>query len=345
MRYLFGPVPSRRLGQSLGIDPIPLKTCNWNCVYCQLGRSVPMTNERRAYYPREAILEEVRATLANPELAAIDWITFVGSGEPTLHSDLGWLIRQVKALTAIPVAVCTNGALLYQAEVREALLAADAVMPTVSAGTPELHWHIHRPYPGLTFERHLEGLLAFRQAYGGKLWPEVMLLRGLNDNEPALQAIAAVLERIQPDWIHLALPTRPPAETWVQPADEAGVKRARAILGMRLQARLSVLWPTGAAPDLSGHDDVADAILDIIARHPVSQADLLRALAGMAPEALEACLEQLRASGRAQVVARHGTLFWSAGPAAYPSERQSEAVSPQRLRGRLRYHRLPDREQ
>ncbi|MDX1613205.1 MAG: radical SAM protein [Candidatus Promineifilaceae bacterium] len=135
MRYLFGPLPSRRLGQSLGIDPVPLKTCNWNCSYCQLGRSVPMSNGRRSYYPREAILGELQASLASSDLPSVDWITFVGSGEPTLHSDLGWLIREVKASTTIPVSVCTNGSLLYLTEVREALQAADAVMPTVAAGT------------------------------------------------------------------------------------------------------------------------------------------------------------------------------------------------------------------
>lgn len=113
MRYVYGPVPSRRLGQSLGIDTIPWKTCNWNCVYCQLGRTIPLTNERREYFPREEILGEVREALASHAPGVIDWVTFVGSGEPTLHSGIGWLIRQVKAASDKPVAVITNGALLY----------------------------------------------------------------------------------------------------------------------------------------------------------------------------------------------------------------------------------------
>ena len=150
MAYVFGPVPSRRLGQSLGVDTIPLKTCNWNCVYCQLGRSEPLINERREYVPREIIMAEVKETLQNHRPGEIDWVTFVGSGEPTLHSGIGWLIRQVKAFTDIPVAVITNGSLLYLPAVREELAPADAVLPTLDAGSAQLYRQINRPYPALT---------------------------------------------------------------------------------------------------------------------------------------------------------------------------------------------------
>jgi wyosine [tRNA(Phe)-imidazoG37] synthetase (radical SAM superfamily) len=118
MKYVFGPVPSRRLGQSLGIDPVPLKTCNWNCVYCQLGRSRPMVNERLDYFPPEDILAEVKKALIAHKPGEIDWVTFVGSGETTLHASIGWLIREVKVLTPLPVAVITNGALLYLPKMR-----------------------------------------------------------------------------------------------------------------------------------------------------------------------------------------------------------------------------------
>ncbi|MDX1613204.1 MAG: hypothetical protein R3300_02775 [Candidatus Promineifilaceae bacterium] len=168
-----------------------------------------------------------------------------------------------------------------------------------------------------------------------------MLIAGLNDNESELRAIAASLERMQPDWIHLALPLRPPAETWVTLPDETAIQCARQMLG----EGVSVLWPEGGAPDLSGHADVTDAVLDIIVRHPVSQDDLLRALAALAPEEVEAALQKLRASGQAQLVKRHGTLFWRAGPAACPTPSRSQAVSPERLRRRLRYHRLPENPQ
>jgi len=226
MAYVFGPVPSRRLGQSLGVDTIPLKTCNWNCVYCQLGRSEPLIDERRDYIPREIIMAEVEEALRSHRPGEIDWVTFVGSGEPTLHSGLGWLIRQVKTLTEIPVAVITNGSLLYLPAVREELAPADAVLPTLDAGSAWLYRQINRPYPALTFERLVDGLKAFRQTYRGKLWIEVMLVKGLNDGEQALRDLAAVLREIGPDEVHVLLPDRPPAETWVQPTDEEGLLRA-----------------------------------------------------------------------------------------------------------------------
>ena len=158
MKYVYGPVPSRRLGQSLGIDPVPLKTCNWNCVYCQLGRSRPVVNERKDYFPPDEILAEVDRTLGAHRPGEIDWVTFVGSGEPLLHARLGWMIRQVKARTEIPVAVITNGSLLHRPDVREELATADAVLPSLDAGNADLYRCINRPHPQITFERLVEGI-------------------------------------------------------------------------------------------------------------------------------------------------------------------------------------------
>src|SRR4030042_2371613 len=176
MKYVFGPVPSRRLGQSLGIDPVPLKTCNWNCVYCQLGRTIPLKNVRGEFFPREDILTEVKQALASHKLGEIDWVTFVGSGETTLHTGLGWLVRQVKLLTDIPVAIITNGSLLYLPEVRREISSADAVLPSLDAGNIKLYRRINRPHPEIRFTRLVDGLVAFREEYQGKLWIEVMLV-------------------------------------------------------------------------------------------------------------------------------------------------------------------------
>ncbi len=313
-RYVFGPVPSRRLGQSLGIDTIPLKTCNWNCVYCQLGRSKPLVHERKEYVPREAVVEELRAVLASHRPQDIDWVTFVGSGEPTLHSGIGWLIRETKKLTDKPVAVITNGSLLYLPEVRAELAPVDAVMPTLDAGTPDLYRKINRPWPELTFQRLVQGLRAFRAEYEGNLWIEVMLIKGMNDSEEALQALARVLRTIAPDQVHILLPDRPPAEVWVQPADEEAVLRAMAILGDVAQ----VLHPREGVFDLSGFENPLDAIVAIITRHPMREDQIRRALAGRAPDQVDAALAELQQSGRAQVVERYGVRFWSAAPAHYP---------------------------
>lgn len=307
MKCVFGPVPSRRLGQSLGIDPIPFKTCNWNCVYCQLGRSAPMTNERRDYVPPDDIIAQVKEALAVHRPGEIDWVTFVGSGEPTLHTGLGKMIRQVKAMTDIPVAVITNGSLLYRPEVREELAAADALLPTLDAGTESLYRKINRPWPDLSFERLVDGMIAFRREFSGKMWIEVMLIKGVNDTETALKDLAAVLRRIGPDEVHINLPIRPPAEPWVTPADEEGLALASALLG----GIASVMVPAEGPFDLSGYDNVVDAVVGVITRHPMHEDDLIKTLDRWTPGQVEQALAELAASGRAQVVARYGRRFWS----------------------------------
>ncbi len=163
MNLVYGPVPSRRLGQSLGVDPISFKTCNYNCVYCQLDRTRPVTNERWDFFSPEAILAQVRRALEDREPAEIDYVTFVGQGEPTLCASLGWLIRQVKQLTEVPVVVITNGALLYRADVRDELIAADAVMPTLDAADQETFRRINRPWPKLRIEEIVAGMTTFRE--------------------------------------------------------------------------------------------------------------------------------------------------------------------------------------
>ena len=313
MDYVFGPVPSRRLGRSLGIDPIALKTCNWNCVYCQLGRTAPLTGERGNYTPAGQIVEEVHRALETHWSGEVDWVTFVGSGEPTLHESLGWMIRQVKALTSTPVAVITNGSLLYRPEVREELSVADAVLPSLDAGTDSLYRAINRPHPTFTFDRLVDGLAEFRHGYTGKLWIEVMLVKQLNDNEAALKDLAAVLSRIEPDEVHISLPLRPPAEPWVEPADLDGLARASSILGTIAR----VLPPIPEGVDLSASEDLVDAVISVISRHPMGEEELVRTLEQWKPADVREILSRLGVSGRAQVVTRFGRRFWSASGARY----------------------------
>lgn len=316
MEHVFGPVPSRRLGRSLGIDPIPLKTCNWNCIYCQLGRTSPPSRERGDFgVSAEDVVAEVRAFFAAHGPDAADWVTFVGSGEPTLHRHLGWMIREVKALTTLPVAVITNGSLLWDPRVRAALAAADAVMPTVSAGTERLYLRIHRPAHGLTFERFVEGLVAFRQAYEGRLWAEVMLLDGLNDGDDALAALAALLRRVAPDEIQIVLPTRPPSVADVAPACPAAVRRAARVLG----DVAPVVVPTETPA--TGADDGAldDRLVGVVRRHPMTEEELARAMGVEDPAVLREALTRLRGEDRVQRVERCGRAYWTAAEARFGS--------------------------
>lgn len=314
MQYVYGPIPSRRLGRSLGVDPIPLKTCNWNCIYCQLGRSTPLTNERREYIPREAILAEIQETLAHHS-SEIDYISFVGSGEPTLHSGLGWLIRAVKAITTIPVAVITNGVLLHRADVRQELLAADVVMPTVSAGTAELYRRIHRPHPDAGFEQLIDGLCAFRAEYTGQLWVEVMLIRNVNDSEIALRDLERVLRRIQPDQVHIVLPDRPPAEPWVQPADSEGLLRAEALLGPVAH----IVHPFSNGVHASDYASPDEAIVSIVTRHPMSLAQLIATLNAWTDDEVSDALARLEQAGAIRPVERLGVRFWAAAASVFPA--------------------------
>jgi wyosine [tRNA(Phe)-imidazoG37] synthetase (radical SAM superfamily) len=313
MRHVYGPVPSRRLGRSLGIDPVPPKTCNWNCVYCQLGRTTPLSNERQELAPVEAVLDEVRTALTACA-GGIDWVTFVGSGEPTLHASLGRMIRRTREMASVPIAVITNGALLYRDDVRRELSAADAVMPSLDAGSEELHRALNRPYPGLTLARHVEGLVAFRKSFSGRLWVEVMLVAGVNDTEPALRDLAAALRRIEPDEVHINVPSRPPAETWVRASDPHALERARSILG--IEAR--VVLPVAGDFELDTDSPVTDAVLEVITRHPMSEPELVAALSRhWAPDDVARALGELAADARAQVVVRRGQRFWSAAQYRY----------------------------
>ncbi|MBL7183402.1 MAG: radical SAM protein [Anaerolineae bacterium] len=306
MNYVYGPVPSRRLGQSLGVDPIPFKTCNYNCVYCQLGRTTPLTNERRDFFPREGILAQVRDALERHQPGQIDYVTFIGQGEPTLCASLGWLIRQVKALTDIPVAVLTNGALLFQAEVREELAAADVVMPTLDAANQEAFRQINRPWPRFRIAEIIEGMAAFQRMFKGQLWMEVMLVKGLNDDEVTLLGIRDALARIRPDRVQINVPIRPPAEPWVEIPDDGAVERVTAILGEATE----VVAPYEGHFDLSGFADVAEAILAIIRRHPMRQRRLVETLDGWAPGEVEETLARLESSGQAQKHVYRSEIFW-----------------------------------
>ncbi len=203
---VYGPVPSRRLGLSLGVDLVPLKTCTYDCLYCQLGPTRTKTLERRRFFPVDLVLEEARLGLAR---CRPDFVTVAGSGEPTLESRLGDVLEGLKRLSDVPVALLTNGSLFSDGEVRRAAALADVVLPSLDAGDEELFREVNRPARGLALSDVIEGLRCFRGLYRGQIWLEVMILAGISDEARRVAAIAAAATTIRPDRIQLNTPVRP----------------------------------------------------------------------------------------------------------------------------------------
>lgn len=268
MKYIFGPVPSRRLGQSLGVDPIPSKTCNYQCIYCQLGKTTNFTNERKNYYPKTEIIDEIKQVVAENQIN-FDYLTFVGSGEPTLYKDLGELIESAKIFTAKPLCVITNGSLLYKREVRSDLCNADVVLPTLDAGDEKAFRLINRPHPEIEFNKFIEGFIKFRKIFKGKFWVEIMLVRNVNDSEQALYKIKEKLDLIQPDRIDINVPIRPPAENWVQIPDKSIFKRLNNIFG----EYKNINFPEKGV--FTYHStNFEQELLSIIERHPMREKNI-----------------------------------------------------------------------
>lgn len=211
-KYLFGPVLSRRLGLSMGVDLLAYKTCNLDCIYCELGETACLTCRRDRFVPPERVIKEIAGTEQG-----YDYLTFAGSGEPTLSSDLGQIIRSAKKIIDLPVAVITNSTLLDNEKVREEVSHADVVLPSLDAATPEIFERINRPAPGIKIEEIISGLKKFRSEFGGEIWLEVMLVKDVNDDQ--VQRIADAIESISPDRVQLNTVIRPPAEP-VLPLDQ-----------------------------------------------------------------------------------------------------------------------------
>ena len=317
MKHVFGPVPSRRLGRSLGVDPVPLKTCNYSCVYCQLGRTRPLTSKRKAFFGVSAMFAEIATALDHQKSDSIDWITFVGSGETTLFSRLGSLIRFVKSIADVPVAVITNGSLLHLPEVRDELAVADAVLTSLDAGTEALHNRINRPHPDFTFDRCTKGLIEFRHEYDGRLWIEVMLLGGINESPRALGDIASILESVEPDGIHVSTPSRPPAEPWVEIPGRDVLQRAEAIFG----GIARVLQPITVEVGNHVEEELADAILTVVSRHPMQEIEIVQTLAHWAPGQVHDALTNLAFQAKIKVIERYGKRFWCSTATLFPDQR------------------------
>jgi len=267
---VFGPVPSRRLGRSLGINNIPPKICSYSCVYCQLGRTLRMEIERRAFYEPEELIRAVRERVKELREGGerIDYLTFVPDGEPTLDSNLGEEIAALKDL-GIPVAVISNASLITREDVREELSRADWVSLKVDAATEAVWKRVNRPHKALSLEEIQKGILEFARNFRGTLATETMLVSEVNDAPEEIAAVAGFLAEVKPDIAYISIPTRPPAEPWVEPPAEAALVRAYAIFAEHLPRVELLIGYEGDAFATSG-DAVAD-LLSITAVHPMRE--------------------------------------------------------------------------
>jgi wyosine [tRNA(Phe)-imidazoG37] synthetase (radical SAM superfamily) len=230
-KYTFGPVPSRRLGLSLGVDIIPNKLCSLDCVYCEVGVTDMRGIARKEYLPANEILAEVKEIIA--EYPNLDHVTISGSGEPTLNLKIGDIIRGIKQMTNVPVVVLTNGTLLNLPEVRRDLMDADIVSPSLDAVSAEVFEKIDRPNPKLRMKTIIDGIKAFRQEYKGRMWIEIFFVKGMNDQDEEVFKMKHVLDEIKPEKIHLNTVIRPPAYSIAQPVGEDRLKEIQKILGDR----------------------------------------------------------------------------------------------------------------
>ncbi len=277
LKYVYGPVPSRRLGSSLGVNLTPFKTCSYSCVYCQLGPTTCKTVERRSFFPKSEVAEEIERVLERAEGAEVDYLTFAGEGEPTLNSDLGWIAEKARSAiestsSKAKVAVITNSSLLWRKDVREDLMSADACLPSLDAASESAFRRVNRPHRSLALERILEGLAEFGDEYEGEVMLEVMLVKGYNDSEEELEKIASAVSELRVDRLHVLTPVRPPASN-VEPADAEAIMLAVELFE-RAGVKTSVIdFPECGEFDFGAFSSVEEAVR-IMSRHPMREEQL-----------------------------------------------------------------------
>lgn len=313
--FVFGPVPSRRLGQSLGVNNIPApKQCTYDCIYCQVGPTWQRSVERRAFYEPEAIARAVERKLAECRQtgAPVDYVTFVPDGEPTLDANLGRAIELVRPL-GCKIAVISNGTLIDREDVRSELARADWASLKVDAVDEEVWRAVNRPHPALDLESMLEGMRAFARDFTGTLTTETLLVRGINDDDDLVTAVADFLAELQPSVAYVAAPTRPPAEGWVRTPEDAVLHRAYQTFAERLDR---VEYLLGFAEDpFRATSDPAQALLSITAVHPMREEEALDYIAQMGAE--QEILAELVEEGQLACIPYEGRRFYvrRAGPA------------------------------
>ncbi len=269
---VFGPVPSRRLGRSLGVDLIPPKTCTFDCTYCQIGRTTCKTEARADLASKDAVLASLKRKL--DEGVEADVVTIAGSGEPTLHSQLGEIIDGIKSQTDIPVAIITNGSLLWDPSVRAACAKADIVMPSLDAADQPTFEAINRPHPSLKLDRIVDGLIAFRREFSGQMWLEVFVLDDVNSSDAHVAKLGELVARIQPDKVQLNTAVRPTADAGVRRVPEERMQQIQEMLAAATGLAVEVVADYSRVHEQSRRSATPEDVLDTLKRRPCTADDL-----------------------------------------------------------------------
>lgn len=310
---VFGPVVSRRLGMSLGVDLVPMKTCSFNCIYCQLGETTRTSVERRRLSDTERLVAEVQEILGSGR--DIDYVTLSGSGEPTLDVGIGEIIHRLKSAFDKPIAILTNGSMFMNAEVREAVLEADLIMPSLDAATEVVFQKVNRPHRSITLDKLLAGLERLRREYTGKIWLEAMLVKGVNDDESHLRALARLVQELRPERVQLNTVVRPPADSSVKPLDHNEMEAARQLFGPEAEIIVEVVPEPRHARAIAQHEAV---ILSLAQRRPVT-AEEVSAAANIHPAETRKLLAALERAGKLRRKVHADKMFYMA--ASDPRER------------------------
>jgi wyosine [tRNA(Phe)-imidazoG37] synthetase (radical SAM superfamily) len=290
MRYVYGPVPSRRLGFSLGVDVVPYKTCSLDCIYCQLGRTRLKTVGRKPYTQEDAVRKEIKEALAKKQ--SIDYITFAGSGEPTLNSDIGALIRETKRITSLPVVVLTNGTLLFREDVRRDLAKADIVMPSLDAASQKVFENVNRPHKSLHIGTIIDGLKKFRGSYKGQIWLEIMLVKDFNNDGAELLLLKKAVSKICPDKIYLNTVVRPPSEIYAKPLSQSEMISVKNFFDQSCEVITEF-----HRQRVEEANNVEEAIIDMAQRRPLTIEDIANVL-GVSTANAEEYVNGLKKSGK-----------------------------------------------
>jgi len=304
-KYLFGPVPSRRLGISLGIDLVPHKICTMDCVYCECGPTTNLTLKRAEYVPTHQVLREVDHFLAqNPQP---EYLTFSGSGEPTLHSGIGRIARHLKQNHKAPLALLTNATLMDQPDVRKELLDIDILLPSLDSARVETFRKINRPHPELELDRIIDGLVEFRKEFAGQIWLEIFILPPLNTEHREMECLQDALNRIRPDRVQLNTLDRPGSEEWVKKASPALLEE----ISERLRhPRLEIISRYRRRKDIRSYrKDAESAIMETISRRPCTLEDLV-AILGMHRNELNKYLDVLENEKRIRPEIQDRGIFY-----------------------------------